>query len=137
MPDRKPLTSIPSVEKTEDPGVVTFHLRGREFVVREIPAGEYEQAIRDAASEDDDGKTDMLLLEKLLVVSSTTIGGKLLDPEEWAKEKYPVYQRVVNETKKLHWLDLETDEEIDERKKAAAASARESAKKTKSDIPNS
>ena len=136
MPDRKPV-AVPSVENTEQPGHVEFHIRGRFFEIDELEAGAYEEHIRTAAAAGEEDKTDMLLLEKLLVIDAVKVDGKKLDPEQWAKEKYPIYSRVVNEVKRLHWLDIETDEEKEAREKEAKKRAADDAKKPKSDVPNS
>lgn len=139
MPSRGAVAEIPSIEKVEDSGIVTFHIRGREFVVREINASDYEEQLR-AASTGEDGKVDMLVLEKLLVMKSVTIDGKpVSDLEAWGKEPYPVASRVVDEVKKLHWLNIETDEEIEQRKREAASAARDAAKEgaKRESLPNS
>jgi hypothetical protein len=140
--DRK-LADAATLGEVEEYGVVRFHLRGREIVVREMPAEDYEQALRAAAAAADDGKTDMLVLEKLIALGSTTVDGKEIDPEDWSgkgKDKfftYPVTQRIADEAKKLHWLTLETDEEMGARKVAESAAAKEAAKAKGNDLPNS
>ena len=144
MSDRK----VAKLGDTEQFGVVTFHLRGREITVSEMPAEDYEEALRAAAVIGEDGKptdrTDMLVFDKLLAVGSVKVDGKEVDIEDWGGKgndrwyTYPVTQRILTEVKKLHWVDLETDEEKAAREKAAREQAKkDSAKTAESDVPNS
>lgn len=141
MPDRK----VAKLGDTEQYGVITFHLRGREVTVSEMPAEDYEEALRAAVVIGEDGKptdrTDMLVFEKLLAVGSVKVDGKDVDIEDWGGKgsdrwyTYPVTQRILTEAKRLHWVDLETDEDKAAREKAAKRAATSDAKE--SDVPNS
>lgn len=136
MSDRK-LKAVESLGSTEEPAVTTFHLRGREYTVTEMLAEDYEEALRAAAVEDSD-KTDMLVFDKLMAVGSVAIDGEPVSLERWNKLPHPIASRVMDEVKRVHWLNLETDEEIEARKAAAAAKAKaDKEKPEKSDVPNS
>lgn len=137
-----------TVEKlgdTEKYGEITIHLRGREVTISEMAAEDYEEALRSAAVMDENGKptdrTDMLVFEKLLAVGSVKVDGKEVDLEDWGGKgndrwyTYPVTQRILTEVKRLHWVDLETDEEKDAKKKAAQAASKKAP--AESDVPNS
>lgn len=139
MPNRTTLTEVPRLEESEEIGKVSFHIRGKLYEIEEAEAGAYEDAVRGALNEDDN-TVDTAIQMKLLALACVKVDGKELDADAWAREKYPVVNRVNNELKKLHWYELETDEESSERQKAEAAAAAEAEKakpKRKSDIPNS
>lgn len=144
MPARAEVTHRPS--ELEEAGVVRFHLRGREVEIREVPGEDYEEAMRTAeAASETPGKIDMPTLEKLLCFGAVKIDGQEVDPEQWGGKgsdrwfTYPVTSRIADEVKRLHWVTLETDEEIAERKaeEAKAAKATEASTKKGVELPNS
>lgn len=123
----------------EETGRITFHIRGKQYEVEEAEATGYEEDARTATNEEE-GTTDMTLLTKLLTLRTVKVDGVPLDAVAWGKEKFPVVNRVQNEVRRLHYIELETDEEIEERRKREAKSTAD-AKKAKSpegpDLPNS
>lgn len=130
---------VESIEEVEEIGRVSFHIRGKLYEIEEAEAGAYEAAVRGALDEKDN-TVDTAIQLKLLAIECVKIDGKPLDPEAWAKEKYPVVNRVNNELRRLHWYELETDEEADARKREEAKIAAEAEKakpNRKSDIPKS
>jgi hypothetical protein len=95
-------------------------IRGKTYRIDELPAGDYEDEQRKAEIPNPDGEgtvTDMVLLSKLITLKATTIvekqgdpPGTPLDPEAWAKEKYPVVSRIQLAARQAHFMAL-TDEE--------------------------
>lgn len=139
-----PARQVASVGSTDETESTTFHIRGHEYVVSEIPAEDYEEALRSAAVVDEESgkptdKTDMLLFERLLAVEAVKRDGAQMELEVWNKLPYPITKRLSDEIKRLHWLDLETDEEKAAREKAAKERAKkdDKAKAAESDVPNS
>lgn len=130
---------VPSIEEVEQPGHVAFHIRGKLYEVDEVAASDYEADAK-IATNDDEGTVDMALLTKLLTLRSVKCDGAALNPEAWGKERFPVVNRVQNEVRRLHYVEIETDEETTERKKAEAKAAADAAKKKGKegpDLPNS
>ena len=139
MAGESKLMPAPALDEVETVGSATFHIRGKLYEVEEIEALDYEKDAK-TASDDDEGTTDMGLLTKLITLRAVKVDGKPLDPESWGKEKFPVVNRVQNEVRRLHYIEVETDEEIAERKAAEKKTAADAAKgkKTKeTPVPNS
>lgn len=125
-----------SITQTERFGYVAFHLRGKLYEIEEIEAGQYEDHAKSAIVDEDEGTVDMGLLTKLVTLDAVKIDGQPLDGDAWRREKFPVVNRVQNEVRRLHYIDLETDEETAERK--AREKAEDGDKKRKGpDRPNS
>lgn len=137
-----PTREVTKLGDTEQVATTTFHIRGREYAVTEIPAENYEEALRSASILDEEGKatdrTDMLMFEKLLAIESVKIDGEPVELETWNKLPYPVTNRILTEVKRMHWIDIETDEEKAAREKAAKERSKgKRADAAESDIPNS
>lgn len=139
-----PAREVSKLGDTDEVESTTFHIRGREYTVTEIPAEDYEEALRAAAVMDEESgkstdKTDMLVFEKLLAVEAVSRDGKKVELETWNRLPYPVTNRILTEIKRLHWMDIETDEEKEARAKALKAAAKkdDAAKTVESDVPNS
>lgn len=136
MSDRKVTTPTEKPTDLETPETRTYHLRGHEISITEMPSEDYEEAMRAAALED--GKVDMPILERLLAVGSVKIDGQPLDAEKWGRYPSPVTQRITQDVKEVHWMNLETDEERAAREKAekaAKAAAEEDGKKAPKEVP--
>jgi hypothetical protein len=137
MAGRSQLKEVPSLEDVEQLGRVEFHIRGRLYVVEEVEASDYEADAKLATNEQE-GTTDMALLTKLLTLRAVTRDGAKLDAAEWGKEKFPVVNRVQNEVRRLHYVEMETDEEREEREKAEKKADADAKKKQAGpDLPNS
>lgn len=140
MAGESKLASVPSLDEVETVGRTEFHIRGKHYEIEEIEALDYEKDAK-TASDDEEGTTDMGLLTKLITLRAVTVDGKPLEPEAWGKEKFPVVNRVQNEVRRLHYIEVETDEEIAERKaeeaKAKAAEAKGAKKPKETPVPNS
>lgn len=126
----------PTVDKTDELAAATFHIRGKEYKVLELISAEYEDLVKQA-SDEEEGTTDTALLSRLLTLAAVKIDGKDV-PENWfTTEKYPVTNRVANEVKRIHWVELETDEEVEERTKEERDAARKAAREAAKAVPNS
>jgi hypothetical protein len=122
----------------ETPETRTYHLRGHEITITEMPSAGHDEAMRAAAAGQEDGKVDMPILERLLAVGSVKIDGQPLDAEKWGRYPSPVTQRITADVKEVHWMNLETDEEREAREKAARAAAKaaeEDGRKAPKDVP--
>ena len=109
------ITELPVGEQSEESPIHTFHLRGSEYVVREVTGTEYEENYRNATTDQEDGRqtVDMWLLDKTLTVLSTTRDGAKLDMGFFDSAPYPVTQKVIAEARGFAWgSEAETDEEI-------------------------
>lgn len=127
-----------SITDTERPGYVAFHIRGRFFEIEEIEAAQYEAHARAAVVDEDEGTVDMGILTKLVTLDAVKVDGQPIDADAWGKEKFPVVNRVQTEVRRLHYIELETDEEAAERKAAEkAAEDADKPKKKGPDRPNS
>ena len=122
-----------TITQTEEPGKVSFHIRGRLYEIEEIEADAYERHAKEAVVDEDEGTVDMNLLTKLIALDAVKVDGETLNPETWGREKFPVVNRVNNEVRRLHYVEIETDEE------KTVRTAGDAAKRTKKgpDRPNS
>lgn len=132
------LKEVPSLEDVEQFGHTEFHIRGKLYAVDEVAASEYEADAKIATNEEE-ATVDMPLLTKLLTLRSVKRDGVALDPEAWGQERFPVVNRVQNEVRRVHYVEIETDEEAAERKKTEKAAADAARKRAKEgpDLPNS
>lgn len=95
-------------------------LRGKHYVIRELTAEEYEvvAAAANIPSPTEPGETvtDMNILRRTLVIQATTEDGKQLTPEMQKKLKQPVYGKLDILARRMHWGEIESDEEAAERR---------------------
>jgi len=135
---RTNLKEVSTLAEVEQPGTISYHIRGKLYEINEVEAGDYEDAARLATNEEE-GTTDMALLTKFLTLKAVRVDGEELNPDAWGKEKFPVVNRVQNDVRRLHYVEMETDEEKADRKKAEAKAAAADAKKKPEgpDLPNS
>lgn len=138
MADRTHLKEVPTLEDTEQFGHIDFHIRGKRYDIDEVGAAEYEADAR-ACTNEEEGTVDMVMLTKMLTLRSVKVDGGPLDPAGWAKERFPVVNRVQNEVRRLHYVEIETDEEVADRKKVDAKATADAKKKGADgpDLPNS
>lgn len=127
-----------SIEETEQIGRFSFHLRGKLYEGEEVEAAKYEELVKAAVTDPDEGTVDMNLLANLIAIETVKVNGKPIDAASWGREKFPVVNRIRTEVRRLHFIELETDEEKAERKKAEAAAEASAKKAAKGPgLPNS
>ena len=124
-----------SSDRTLRAGVVGLGMMGRHHVrvLRELEGVDLV-AVADPGGDPHGVSGDLPVLGSVAELIKTGVDYVVVATPTGLHEAVGVTE---NEVKRLNWIDIETDEEKEEAKKAAAAKAREDAKKHSSDIPNS
>ena len=123
----KPPEAVP-VESFEDGfKVVRTTLRGTTYVLKELPADEYEKCLE--KSRDSEGASDNVILLKLMLDKSLQ-SPKMSVSQLWGLP-YPVIRKLNDVINDIHFSYVESDEEKTTREAAEAQEAAEAEKKAK------
>lgn len=91
---------------------ITATMRGTKYVIRELPADEYEKCLK-AATDDkrqlDNSTMLRLMLDKALIEPRIPVS------DLW-KKPFPVVRKLNDIVDELHYTPIETEEEAEERK---------------------
>lgn len=106
----KPPPPVPVDEFEDGFKVVRATMRGTTYVLKELPADDYERCLEKARQED--GTTDNVILLKLMLDKALQ-QPKMTVAELW-KLPYPVIRKLNEIINDIHFTYIETDEEQQE-----------------------
>lgn len=103
----KPPAPVPVEEFEDGFKIVRATMRGVTYVIRELPADEYEKCVEKSKS--DSGASDNITLLKLML-DKALMQPKMTVAELW-KLPYPIIRKLNDIINDLHFSFIETDEE--------------------------
>lgn len=102
----------PSVESMDGEfRVVTATIRGVKYVIRELPADDYEKCLKSATGENRQIDNQVMLR---LMLDKALVEPKITAAELW-KKPFPIVRKLNDIVDELHYTPVETDEEREER----------------------
>jgi hypothetical protein len=117
MPVKPPVE--PTIESMDGEfKVVTATMRGIRYVLRELPADEYEKCLK-LAQDPQTKELDNSAMLRFMLDKGALVEPKLTTTELW-KKPYPVIRKLNDIVDLLHFTPLETEEEEQEDGKGEA-----------------